>query len=161
MANIVVLTGRLVADAELRYLENNNQVARFTLAVDKNLSKDKKQEMEAKGQPTADFINCQAWGKMAESLVKYSGKGLRVLVNGRIQTGSYEKDGQRVYTTDIVANNIEYIDWKNSNFQNGNNSNGYNKGYAIDATVANNATVEEQLDYSNDFDPTEDNRIPF
>ena len=149
MANIVVLSGRL-RDPELRYLENNNAVARFTLAVDKNLSKEKRQEMEAKGQPTADFINCQAWGKMAESLVKYSGKGLRVLVNGRIQTGSYEKDGQRIYTTDVIANNIEYVDWKNSNFQNGNNS-----------TVANNATFEEQLDYSNDFDPTEDNRIPF
>ena len=151
MANIVVLSGRLTRDPELRYLENNNAVARFTLAVDKNLSKEKRQEMEAKGQPTADFINCQAWGKMAESLVKYSGKGLRVLLNGRIQTGSYEKDGQRIYTTDVIANNIEYIDWKNSNYQNGNNS-----------TVANNATVEDKLDYSSDFDPTEDRgRIPF
>ena len=150
--NNVILLGRLVADANLKYLQggNNTAVARFTLAVDKNLSKEKRQEMEAKGQPTADFINCQAWGKMAESLVKYSGKGLRVLVNGRIQTGSYEKDGQRIYTTEVIANNIEYIDWKNSNFQNGNNS-----------TVANNATFEEQPDYSNDFDPTEDNRIPF
>lgn len=106
--------------------------------------------MESKGQPTADFINCQAWGKMAESLVKYSGKGLRILINGRIQTGSYEKDGQRIYTTDVIANNIEYIDWKNSNYQNGNNS-----------TVVNNETFEEQLDYPDDFDPTEDNRIPF
>src|SRR5574344_2708816 len=139
MANIVVLSGRLARDPELKYLQggNNTAVARFTLAVDKNLSKEKRQEMESKGQPTADFINCQAWGKMAESLVKYSGKGLRVLVNGRIQTGSYEKDGQRIYTTDVIANNIEYLDWKNSNFQNGNNS-----------TVANNATFEEQLDYS-------------
>lgn len=152
MANTVILLGRLVADANLKYLQggNNTAVARFTLAVDKNLSKEKRQDMESKGQQTADFINCQAWGKMAESLVKYSGKGLRVLLNGRIQTGSYEKDGQRIYTTEVIANNIEYIDWKNSNFQNGNNS-----------TVANNATFEEQLDYSNDFDPTEDNRIPF
>ena len=148
--NNVVLMGRLTRDAEVKYLENNNAVARFTLAVDKGLSKEKKEEMEALGKPTADFINCQAWGKMAESLVKYSGKGLRVLINGRIQTGSYEKDGQRIYTTDVIANNIEYVDWKNSNFQNQNNS-----------TVANNATFEEQLDYSNDFDPTEDNRIPF
>lgn len=150
MANIVVLSGRLTRDPELRYLENNNAVARFTLAVDKGLSKEKKEEMEMQGKPTADFIQCQAWGKMAESLVKYSGKGLRVLINGRIQTGSYEKDGQRIYTTEVIANNIEYIDWKNSNFQNGNNS-----------TVANDATVADQLDYSSDFDPTEDNRIPF
>ena len=152
MANTVILLGRLVADANLKYLQggNNTAVARFTLAVDKNLSKEKRQEMESKGQPTADFIQCQAWGKMAESLEKYSGKGLRVLVNGRIQTGSYEKDGQRIYTTDVIANNIEYLDWKNSNIQNGNNS-----------TVANNATFEEQLDYPDDFDPTEDDRIPF
>ena len=152
MANTVILLGRLVADANLKYLQggNNTAVARFTLAVDKNLSREKRQEMEAKGQQTADFIQCQAWGKMAESLVKYSEKGLRVLLNGRIQTGSYEKDGQRIYTTEVIANNIEYIDWKNSNYQNGNNS-----------TVANNTTFEEQLDYSNDFDPTEDSRIPF
>ena len=158
--NNVILLGRLVADANLKYLQggNNNAVARFTLAVDKGLSKEKKEEMESKGQPTADFINCQAWGKMAESLVKYSGKGLRVLVNGRIQTGSYEKDGQRIYTTEVIANNIEYIDWKNSNFQNGNNSNGYNKGYAIDATVADNATLEEHKVI---FTEEDRGRIPF
>lgn len=128
--NNVQILGRLAKDAELRYLKNNNAVARFTLAVDKNLSKDKRDELEAKGQPTADFINCQAWNYTAENIAKYSGKGLRVLVNGRINTGSYEKNGQRVYTTDVVANNIEFIDWanadnnSNSNFQNGNNSNG-------------------------------------
>ena len=121
MANIVVLTGRLTRDPELRYLDNNNQVARFTLAVDKGLSKEKKEEMEMQGKATADFINCQAWGKMAESLVKYSGKGLRVLVNGRIQTGSYEKDGQTVYTFDVVVSNIEYLDWKDGNNNNNNN----------------------------------------
>ena len=143
--NNVQLMGRLTRDPELRYLENNNAVARFTLAIDKGLSKEKRQEMESKGQPTADFINCQAWGKMAESLTKYSGKGLRVLVNGRIQTGSYEKDGQRIYTTDVIANNIEYIDWKNSNYQNQSNSNS-----------------NEEFDYPSDFDPTEDSsRIPF
>lgn len=153
--NNVQLLGRLTRDAELKYLDNN-QVARFTLAVDKTLSREKRQEMEAKGQQTADFIQCQAWGKMAESLVKYTGKGLRVLINGRIQTGSYEKDGQRVYTTEVLVNNVEFIDWKD-----GNNQNGYNKGYAIDATVANNTTLEKQLDYPDDFDPTEDRRLPF
>src|SRR5574344_2839770 len=147
MANIVVLSGRLTRDAELRYLENNNAVARFTLAVDKNLSREKRQEMEAKGQPTADFISCQAWGKTAEFINNYTEKGSRIAVVGRIQTGSYEKDGQMVYTTDVLVQSVEVIDWKNSNFQNRNNS-----------TVANNATFEEQLDYSNDFVPTEDNR---
>ena len=150
MSNIVVLSGRLTRDPELRYLTNNNAVARFNLAVDKNLSREKRQELESKGQQTADFINCQAWGKMAENLVKYSGKGLRVIVEGRIQTGSYEKDGRTVYTTDVIANNIQYLDWKDSNSQNGNNS-----------TFTNNTTVNEQIDYLNDFIPVEDSRIPF
>lgn len=119
--NNVVLTGRLTRDAEVRYLDNNNQVARFTLAVDKGLSKEKKEEMEMQGKPTADFINCQAWGKIAENISKYTGKGLRVLVNGRIQTGSYEKDGQTVYTTDVVVSNIEYLDWKDGNSNSNNN----------------------------------------
>lgn len=112
--NIVLISGRLVKEVELKYLESN-QVARFTLAVDKNLAKDKKEELESRNQPTADFINCVAWGKIAENISKYTGKGLRVLVNGRIQTGSYEKDGQRVYTTDVLVSNIEFLDFKNSN----------------------------------------------
>ena len=141
--NNVQLMGRLTRDAEVKYLDNN-QVARFTLAVDKGLSKDKKEEMESQGKPTADFINCQAWGKIAENISKYTGKGLRVLVNGSIQTGSYEKDGQRVYTTEVLVNNVEFIDWKNSGSQNGNNS-----------------TIDDDFEYSEDFDPTEDKRIPF
>lgn len=152
--NNVILLGRLVADANLKYLQggNNTAVARFTLAVDKGLSKEKRQEMEAKGQPTADFINCQAWGKMAESLVKYSGKGLRVLINGRIQTGSYEKDGQRIYTTDVIANNLNYLDWKNSNFQNGNNSDG---GFEKETNWNN---FNEEFAYNEEEDR---GRIPF
>lgn len=134
--NNVVLSGRLTRDVELKYLDNNNQVARFTLAVDKGLSKDKKEEMESQGKPTADFINCQAWGKIAENISKYTGKGLRVLVNGRIQTGSYEKDGQTIYRTDVVVSNIEYIDWENSN---------------------NNNNYQETQQYK----PVNDSRIPF
>ena len=114
MANNVVISGRLTRDPEVKYLDNN-QVARFTLAVDKNLSKDKKQEMESRNQPTADFINCVAWGKIAENINKYTGKGLRVLIQGRIQTGSYKKDGQRVYTIDVLVSNVEFLDFKNSN----------------------------------------------
>ena len=146
MANIVALTGRLTRDPEIRYVQTNGNTAvvRFNIAVDKNLSREKKQEMESRNQPTADFINCVAWGKLGENIVKYTGKGLRVLVNGSIQTGSYEKDGQRVYTTEVLINNVEFIDWKDSNFQSGNNS-----------------TIDEDFEYSADFDPTEDKRIPF
>lgn len=139
--NNVVLSGRLTRDAELRYMSNNNAVARFILVVDKSLSKEKRQEMEAKGQPTADFISCQAWGKLGETIAKYSGKGLRLLVNGRIQTGSYEKDGERRYTTDVVVNGLQIIDWKNSS-TNSNNTETYD-------------------DFENGFDVTEDDRIPF
>ena len=144
--NNVQLTGRLTRDPEIRYVQanGNTAVVRFILAVDKNLSREKKQEMELRNQPTADFINCVAWGKLGENIVKYTGKGLRVLINGSIQTGSYEKDGQRVYTTEVLINNVEFIDWKDSNFQNGNNS-----------------TIDEDFEYSEDFDPTEDKRIPF
>ena len=143
MANRVVLTGRLTRDAEFNKFDNN-AVARFTLAVDKGLSKEKKEEMEALGKPTADFIQCQAWGKTAEFINNYTEKGSRIAVVGRIQTGSYEKDGQMVYTTDVLVQNVEVIDWKNSNFRNGNNSNS-----------------NGEFEYQNDFDPTEDNRIPF
>ena len=140
MANIVTLFGRLTREPEVRYLESGTSVARFTLAVDKQLSKEKRQEMESKGQPTADFINCVAWGALGDTVAKYSGKGLRLLVNWRIQTGSYEKDGERRYTTDVVVNSLQIIDWKNSS--NTNNTETYD-------------------DFEDGFDVTEDDRIPF
>ncbi len=148
--NNVVLMGRLTRDCDLRFIQGSNQaVCRFTLAVDKNLSRDKRQELESKGQPTADFINVVAWGKLGENVAKFTGKGLRVLVTGSIQTGSYEKDGQRIYTTDILASNVEFLDFKNSSQNSFDNS-----------TMGNFPTVDE-FGYSADFDPTEDERIPF
>lgn len=139
--NNVQLMGRLTRDPELRYLQGTQMsVARFTLAVDKQLSKEKREEIENKGQPTADFINCVAWGALGDTVAKYSGKGLRLLVNGRIQTGSYEKDGERRYTTDVVVNSLQIIDWKNSS--NTNNTETYD-------------------DFEDGFDVTEDDRIPF
>jgi single-strand DNA-binding protein len=107
--NNVVLSGRLVRDPEARVVGQSNN-ASFTLAVDKNLSKDKKTEFESRNIPTADFIRIVVWGKQADNCVNYLYKGSAVLVNGRIQTGSYEKDdGTRVYTTDVVANNVEFL----------------------------------------------------
>ncbi|MBC8590386.1 single-stranded DNA-binding protein [Lachnospiraceae bacterium NSJ-29] len=115
--NNVVLIGRLTRDPELRYIPNSGTpVSTFTLAVDKQLSRDKKQEMEARNQPTADFIRIVVWGKMAETCANYLVKGRLVGVQGRIQTGSYDdKDGKRVYTTDIVANNVEFLEWGDNN----------------------------------------------
>ncbi|NMA48560.1 MAG: single-stranded DNA-binding protein [Tissierellia bacterium] len=114
--NNVVLIGRLTRDPELRYIPNSGTaVSTFTLAVDKNLSKDKKAEMESRNQPTADFIRIVVWGKTAENCANYLNKGKLVGVNGRIQTGSYDdKDGKRVYTTEVVANNVEFLEWGDS-----------------------------------------------
>ncbi|MDO5028819.1 MAG: single-stranded DNA-binding protein [Bacillota bacterium] len=111
--NKVVLIGRLTRDPELRYLAtgNNAAVARFTLAVDKQLSKEKKLEMESRNQPTADFISIVVWGKLAETVANYTAKGRLVAVSGRIQTGSYEKDGRRIYTTDVVADSVQFLEW--------------------------------------------------
>lgn len=112
--NNVVLIGRLTRDPELKYLpgSNNTAVTRFTLAVDRQLSKEKKQEMESKNQPTADFISVTVWGKQAENVVNYTSKGRLIAVSGRIQTGSYEhKDGHKVYTTEVVADRVQFLDW--------------------------------------------------
>ena len=89
-------------------------VARFTLAVDRRF----KQE----GQPTADFIRCIAFGKTAEFFERFGRKGTKFLIEGRIQTGSYtNKDGQKVYTTDVVVENTEFAESKSNN-QSGNSS---------------------------------------
>lgn len=107
--NNVALIGRLTRDPELRYTPNGHATVRFSLAVDRRLSREKRQEAEANNQPTADFISIVAWGKTAELVANYLSKGRQVAIEGRIQTGSYERDGQRVYTTDVVANTVEFI----------------------------------------------------
>lgn len=106
--NRVILCGRLTKDAEITYTQGNNMaVARLTLAVDRRF----KQE----GQPTADFIRCIAFGKTTEFFERFGHKGTKFLIEGRIQTGSYtNKDGQKVYTTDVVVENTEFCDSKNS-----------------------------------------------
>lgn len=168
--NNVILMGRLTRDPDLRYLQGGSggAVARFTIAVDKALAKDKKQEMESKNQATADFINIVVWGKMAENCAKYTQKGKRVLVTGRIQTGFYDdKEGKRVYTTDVVANNVEFIDWKdgNSSFSPSqqNYANPQPKGSFNNQSSSNNSEeFNEEFEFGADFDPTnDDGRIPF
>ena len=129
--NNVVLIGRLTRDPELRYIPGSGTaVTKFSIAVDKGLSRDKKQEMESKGQPTADFINIVVWGKSAENSANYLAKGKLVGVQGRIQTGSYDaKDGTKRYTTDIVASNVEFLERADKNNNTNSNINDYMEGF--------------------------------
>lgn len=107
--NKVILMGRLTRDPEVRYSagENAIAIARYTLAVDRKY----KQE----GQQNADFIQCIAFGKSAEFAEKYFRKGMKIAITGRIQTGSYtNKEGQKVYTTDVVIEEQEFAESKSS-----------------------------------------------
>ncbi len=103
--NKVVLIGRVTRDPELRYTASNIPSVRFTLAVNRPFE-------NQSGQREADFINIIVWRKQAENVKKYVTKGSLIAVEGRIQTGSYEKDGQRVYTTDVVADNVQFLESK-------------------------------------------------
>ena len=113
--NRVILMGRLTRDPEVRYStgENSMAIARYTLAVDRR----GRRGADGNGQEqTADFIPCVAFGRSGEFAEKYFRQGQRVLVSGRIQTGSYvNKDGQRVYTTEVIIDDQEFADSKNDN----------------------------------------------
>lgn len=126
--NSVSLMGRLTRDPELRYTENTQMAnARFVVAVNRKLSKEKRQEAENNGYPTADFISCMAWGKTAENIANYFHKGNRIAITGHIQTGSYEKDGQRIYTTDVVVDSFDFVE--------SNKDNNTNQGYSNPADL--------------------------
>lgn len=116
--NKVILMGRLTKDAEVRYSqgENPTAIARFALAVDRRFKRDGDDQ-------TADFISCIAFGRVGEFLERFGRKGTKFVLEGRIQTGSYtNKDGQRVYTTEIVVENMEFAESK-SNASDNNSSN--------------------------------------
>ena len=110
--NKVILMGRLTRDPEVRYSagESGTAIARYTLAVDRRFKRD--------GEATADFISCVSFGRTAEFAEKYFRQGLKVLVAGRIQTGSYTNNsGQKVYTTDVIVEEQEFAEGKNSSQQ--------------------------------------------
>jgi single-strand DNA-binding protein len=105
--NKALLVGRFTRDPEVRYTEGGTSIARFTIAVDRRF----KQE----GGQSADFISCVAFGKTAEFVEKYFKQGMKIGIEGRIQTGSFtNKDGVKVYTTDVVAENVEFVESKSS-----------------------------------------------
>lgn len=127
--NNVSLLGRLTRVPELKYTQSGTAVTRITVAVDRGLSKEKKQAAQANNQPTADFINCTGWGKTAELISNYFSKGNQIGIVGRIQTGSYEKNGQTIYTTDVFINSVSFVGSKNANNNANNQSNNYSEGY--------------------------------
>lgn len=134
MINNVVLVGRLTKDAELRYTPSNVAVATFTLAVNRNRKNEN-------GEREADFINVVIWRQAAENLANWAKKGALIGIVGSIQTRNYEnQQGQRVYVTEVVANQFHMLESRGqqsqgNSFQNGNNSNsgnfqnGNNQGY--------------------------------
>ena len=128
--NYVSLLGRLTRDVEVTYTQSGKAYARFSLAVSKGTS----------NRDEVDFINCIAWEKRAETISQYFKKGSRILVQGRITTGSYEKNGETRYTTDVVVNNFDFIETKSSE---GNYGNNFSKN---EPTV-----VDEPVDSEDDF----------
>lgn len=120
--NKVILMGRLTRDPDIRYSqgENHMAVARFTIAVDRRRGRNNQNN----DGNTADFISCVAFGTQAEFAEKYLHKGIKMAITGRIQTGSYtNKEGQKVYTTDVVVEDLEFAESKASSESSGGYSN--------------------------------------
>jgi single-strand DNA-binding protein len=117
--NKVILMGRLARDPDVRYSQNGDSpmaIARYTLAVDRRFSRGNGSNSEQ----TADFISCVAFGKSGEFAEKYLHKGTKIAITGRIQTGSYtNKDGQKVYTTDVIVEEQEFAESKNASQSSG------------------------------------------
>ena len=135
--NKVILMGRLTRDPEVRYTQSANgnmAIARYTLAVDRRRGSNGGDD-----QQTADFINCVAFGRSGEFAEKYFRKGTKLLVEGRIQTGSYtNKEGVRVYTTEVIVDNQEFAESKNaaSGSEGGYTGGGYSKAESSAAPVS-------------------------
>lgn len=120
MINNVVLVGRLTRDPDLRYTSNGTAVATFNLAVNRNFT-------NQSGNREADFINCVLWRKPAETLANYAKKGTLLGVTGRIQTRSYDnQQGQKVYVTEVVADNFQLLESRQANEQRSNQGGGDN-----------------------------------
>lgn len=153
--NKVILVGRLARDPELRTTNTGKSVATFSLAVDRRF----KQE----GQPTADFFNIVAWGRQAEVICQYLGKGRQIALTGRLQSRSYDaQDGSKRYVTEVVLEEFDFIGSKNDGGGSGYNDNfggGYNQAPAKAAPqLANNMP----LDFDDDFHlMADDDEVPF
>lgn len=143
--NKVILMGRLTRDPEVRYSQGDNSmaIARYSLAVDRRYKRDDDEQ-------TADFINCVAFGKSGEFAEKYLHKGTKIAVVGRIQTGSFtNKDGQKVYTTDVVVEEQEFAESKNSGSGAGNaNTSTKNNTFSSDGFMNIPDGIDEELPFN-------------
>ncbi len=135
--NSANLVGRLTKDPELRHTTSGKSVVSFRIAINRVYGKDKEE---------ADFINVVAWGKTAENTANYVKKGLLVAVSGRIQTGSFQgRDGNTIYKTEIVADNIDFLEWGDKKKENNHNQNN---------------NIEKEFDEVTDFN-LDDGDCPF
>jgi len=140
MINRTVLVGRLTRDPELRYTQGGTAVASFTLAVNRQFT-------NSQGEREADFINCVIWRKAAENFAKFTSKGELVGIDGRIQTRNYEnKQGQRVYVTEVVVENFSLLESKNIDSSNNTNNNPNNQ-----YSNSNNQSKKSKNNMSNPF----------
>lgn len=147
--NKVILMGRLTRDPEVRYSQGDNAtaIARFTLAVDRRIKRD--------NEVSVDYINCVSFGRSAEFAEKYFHKGTKIVIVGRIQTGSYtNKDGQKVYTTDIVIEEQDFAESKAASQQN-------NSGNAQNASNNQQAQQPKPQTSPDGFMSTDDEGLPF
>ena len=151
--NRVILMGRLTRDPEVRYSqgERSMAIARYTLAVDRSGRRN-----QDNGEQSADFINCVAFDRAGEFAEKYFRQGMRVLVSGRLQTGSYvNKDGQKVYTTEVILDDQEFADSKGASSEMGG-------GYTQSAPAQRPAPASAIGDgFMNIPDGVEDEGLPF
>ena len=169
--NKVILIGRLVRDPELRYTQGNQAVCTFTLAIDKKLSRERREEAEAANRPTADFPRITVWGRQAENASRYLFKGSQCAVEGRIQTGSYQdrETGKTVYTTDVVADNVEFLGSRSERQAHssnpGDNQDVYQNSYSQTNQYQNNQPSAPSTNddfFDDDFTEIQDDgRIPF
>ena len=138
--NKAILIGRLTKDPELRTTPTGRNVCQFSVAVSRNFT-------NANGERDADFINCVVWDKQAENLVKYQKKGNQIAVEGRIQTRNYDdKDGKKVYVTEILASNISFLDSKGTGATGNTSFNNLPEPPMVDTSSNNMETVSVEKD---------------
>ncbi len=141
--NKVFLIGRLTRDPELRYTSNNTAVASFTLAVNRPFS-------NQSGEREADFINIVVWRKQAENVKNYLTQGSQVAIDGRLQTRSYDgEDGKKRYVTEVIADNVQFLDTKNRGDQSASNSSGNGQSNPTPYDFADQTEPPKTTDVSN------------